>query len=158
METLYLCRCINKVPIGGIHEPLLIPNGGGIADFPQHCANQERCINRIPFGFTSHPSVTDMIGCFLENPLSEKGQQAITQALLDGNPHASLWDDFYNTAQENEEEEWSDSDDEERAFSDWRGDEICSDEEDDNINITEQDLEDLQDKRWGLLREKKDVG
>jgi hypothetical protein len=74
------------------------PDGGGEADYPQHCGMHGRCVNavKVPGG--------SKIGCPLGNPLTHEGMECVGKGqahdlVCENNPHSHgvqlLWSHLY---------------------------------------------------------------
>ena len=70
-------------------------DGGGEADYPQHCGAGPGCINAIelPEGF---PHTITKIGAWLENELTTDGVYYVREAIQAGGKIAELWAEFYH--------------------------------------------------------------
>lgn len=64
-------------------------DGGGEADFPQHCAWGTNCLNAIEL------SDGNKIGVWLENTLTPDGVDYVRDAIQKGGEVAELWAEYY---------------------------------------------------------------
>jgi hypothetical protein len=67
-----------------------IPDGGGIADYPQHCASGGGCENAI------HLSDGASAGAWLGNGLTPLGVEYVREAMRGGGEVAELWEHCYS--------------------------------------------------------------
>jgi len=65
------------------------PDGGGEADYPQHCSAGGDCINAIGF------SDGCKVGAWLENELTAEGVEYVREAIREGGGVAELWAEYY---------------------------------------------------------------
>jgi len=65
------------------------PDGGGEADFPQHCESEERCVNAIELSDGSK------VGAWLGNELTTAGVAHVQEAIAKGGEVAGMWKEFY---------------------------------------------------------------
>lgn len=72
-------------------------DGGGEADSPQHCDAGEHCINAVELSSGSK------VGAFLENPLTDDGNEYVREAVLEakakkkkGSVALEIWKPYYD--------------------------------------------------------------
>jgi len=66
------------------------PDGGGEADYPQHCGEGPDCLNAIEFD-DGHK-----VGALLENELTTDGIDYVRDAVREGGEVAELWAEYYS--------------------------------------------------------------
>jgi len=65
------------------------PDGGGEADYPQHCGSGPDCVNAIELSDGRN------IGVWLENDLTAQGIEYVREAIRQGGEVAKLWEEYY---------------------------------------------------------------
>lgn len=65
------------------------PDGGGEADYPQHCGAMDDCINAIDMGDGWQ------VGEWLENELTAEGVEYVKESIAAGGQVAELWAEWY---------------------------------------------------------------
>ena len=65
------------------------PDGGGKANWPQHCGAGSECLNAIEL------SDGTKVGAWLENELTTEGVEYVRKVTQEGGEVAELWVEFY---------------------------------------------------------------